>query len=193
MIKDMIIEDLNVLYKQKQKRLRHIDGVREKSIELGKRFDLDLNKLEIASLLHDVTKYYTTEKNIEIIKNNFDDAETIIKEFNENILHAFSARIVAQKKYFVEDEDILNAIQNHTVGKPAMNMYEKVLFIADYTEKNRTYESCVKVREILETDIDQAVFKAIDDSINFYENINDKIPGIAYEAREYYKKVLEER
>ena len=192
-MKELIISDLNKLYKDKPKRLKHIDGVREKAIELGKRFNADLDKLELASLLHDITKYYTKDKNEEIIRNNYDDADFIMSDYNENILHSFSARVIALKKYYITDEDILSAILHHTVGKPDMNIYEKILFIADYTEPNRTYESCVRVRKILEEDIDKAVYTAINDSINFYENIDDQIPQIAYKARDYYKKVLEDQ
>ena len=158
----------------------------------GKKLNLDLYKLELASLLHDMTKYDSHESHVRNIQNHFENSEDILKEFNPQILHAFSARIYAQEQYGIEDVDVLDAIQNHTVGKPNMSLYEKVIFISDYTEPNRSYESCVKVRKIAETNIDLAVFVAIDDSIKFYENIQDKIPGIAYQARRFYQKALEE-
>lgn len=188
---DRILTDLQLIYKDSPNRLKHVFGVRDKVLELGKRFDLDLNKLEIASLLHDITKYYSEEKNVKIIQENFENSDQILREFNKHILHAFSAKVVVKNEYGITDDDILNSIECHTVGKPNMNMYEKVLFIADYTEVNRTYDSCIKVRKILEKDIDLAVYTAIDDSILFYENINDLIPKTAYEARKYYKELLE--
>jgi predicted HD superfamily hydrolase involved in NAD metabolism len=193
MIKDMVITDLELIYQHKPHRLKHVYGVRDQAIKLGLKYNLDLNKLELASLLHDITKYYSLERNVEIIKNHYPNYNEILQEFNEHILHAFSARVVAQKKYFVQDEDILNAIEHHTVGKPNMSMYEKVLFISDYTEINRTYDSCVRVRNILEDDIDKAVYTAISDSIIFYENVGDVIPKTAYQALAFYKKLLEER
>lgn len=183
--------DLESLFKGKPDRLKHVYGVKDKALELGRRFNLDLDKLEVASLLHDITKYYSLSENVEIIRENYDNPDQIFIEFNENILHAFSARIVAQKQYGVTDEDILNAIETHTIGKPAMSIYEKVIFISDYTEVNRTYESCVRVRKLLETNIDLAVYTAIDDSIRFYEKLNSKIPKTAYEARTYYKQIME--
>jgi len=188
---DQIKTDLEMLYQAKPLRLKHIYGVRDKCIELGIRFNLDLKKLELASLLHDITKYYTVQENIEIIRNHYDNADALFKEYNEHILHAFSASVIARTKYGISDIDVIQAIEAHTVGKPMMSMYEKVLFIADYTEINRTYDSCVRVRKILETDIDLAVFTAIDDSIRFYENLNDLIPKTAYLARAYYKEIVE--
>lgn len=188
-----IQNELESLYKDKPHRLAHVYGVRDTAIAFGKKFDLDLNKLELASLLHDMTKYYSHDEHIRIIKENFEDSNEIISKFNGQILHAFSARVHAEKAYGIKDVDILDAIQNHTVGKPQMSMYEKIIFISDYIEPNRTYESCVKVREIAQNNVDLAVYTAIDDSIRFNENINDAIPEIAYQAREYYKNVLEEQ
>ena len=188
---EQIKTDLEVLYQLKPRRLKHIYGVRDKALELGKRFSLDLDKLECASLLHDITKYYTNEENKALIKEHYSNSEEILKEYNEQILHAFSARIIAKVTYGITDNDILDSIESHTVGKPHMSMYEKVIFISDYTEINRKYDSCVRVREILKENIDLAVFTAIDDSIRFYEELNDMIPKTAYEARDYYKELLE--
>lgn len=187
-----IEKDLKQLYATKRRRLAHVYGVRDTAVAFGKKFNLDLDKLELAALLHDMTKYYSYEENVALIKKHYDNYEEILQGFNKQILHAFSARIIAQEKYGIEDIDVLDSIENHTVGKPAMSMYEKIIFISDYTEPNRTYDSCVKVREISHENIDLAVYTAIDDSITFYEKENDVIPHLAYQAREYYKNILEE-
>lgn len=190
---EKIIRDLEVIYHNKQNRLHHVYGVRETALKLGKKYNCDLNKLELAALLHDITKYYSIDENIRIIKDNFVEADKILKDFNIHILHAFSAYVVARDEYGIEDEDILNAIKNHTIGKENMSIYEKIIFISDYTEPNRTYDSCIKVRNILDEDIDLAVFTAIDDSIKFYEKNDGEIPKSAYKARDFYQHILEEK
>lgn len=187
-----IYNDLKIIYKYKPNRLKHIDGVVETALALGRKYNLDLEKLETAALLHDITKYYSPEENIETINSEFKNAEYILKNYNKKILHAFSAVHVAKTVYNITDSDILGSIMNHTIGKPEMSMYEKVIFISDYIEPNRTYESCVKVRKIASDNLDLAVYTAIDDSIRFYERAKSKIPKESYEARTYYKELLEE-
>lgn len=44
---------------------------------------------------------------------------------------------MANKKFKVEDTDILNAIYYHTTGRPNMSLLEKIIFVADYIEPNR--------------------------------------------------------
>jgi predicted HD superfamily hydrolase involved in NAD metabolism len=163
------------------------------ALELGKKYDCDLFKLEVSALLHDITKYYETSKQIKIIEEYYPNSTEILKEYNEHIYHGFTARIIAKEKYHIKDIDILDAITYHTVGKPNMSIYEKIIFIADYTEPNRTYENCIKARNLLKDNIDLAVYTAINDSIILYESTNDNIPKIAYEARDYYKQLLEEQ
>ena len=40
-------------------------------------------------------------------------------------------------KYKIKDMEIINAILNHTTGKPAMTLLEKIVFVADYIEPRR--------------------------------------------------------
>lgn len=193
MTQDNLIKELSVIYCLKPDRLKHVLGVRDTAAKLGRIHKANLDKLQLAALLHDVTKYYTKEENIELIKNYFDNYEEIIAQFNEHILHAFSAYVVSKVVYGITDHDILDPILNHTIGKPNMTLYEKIIFVSDYVEPNRTYDSCVKVREIAFKDLDLAVYTIIDDSIKHYEKSNGQVPETAYQAREYYQKLLEER
>lgn len=190
---DQLKKDLLELYQEKPHRLQHVLGVRDTAIELGKLYQCDVTKLEIAALLHDSTKYYSYEENIRLIQQYYPDSETIIAEYNEHILHAFSAVVIARTKYNITDNDILDAIMSHTIGKPGMSIYEEIIFISDYIEPNRTYESCVKVRALVKESLTLAIFTAIDDSIQYYETHNGQIPQTAYEAREYYKQKMEEQ
>ena len=41
------------------------------------------------------------------------------------------------KKYGVTDPDILNAILNHTTGRPDMSLLEKIVWLSDYIEPGR--------------------------------------------------------
>ena len=68
---------------------------------------------------------------------------------------------------------IINAVSFHTLGAPFMSLLDKIIFIADYIEEGRKYQSCKTVRDYLLPKltkdnpsaiqaIDQAVVMAID-------------------------------
>ena len=193
MIIDTIIDDLEKIYQHKPHRLLHVYGVRDTAINLGVEYNLDTHKIELAALLHDITKYENSDVHKDIIQSHFDNADEILQSYNPNLWHAFSAVAIAQTKYDINDETILGMIKCHTIGKPNMNIYEEILFISDYTEPGRKYESSIKVREILKSDLEKAVYTAMDDSIKLYEKLQHDIPDLAYQARAYYRQKLEER
>ncbi len=193
MIIEELLKRLNDIYKNKQNRLKHVLGVRDTAIKFGKKYNCNLKKLEIASLLHDITKYYSYEENIKVVTKYFTNSEYIIKEYNEHILHAYSAYVVAQSEYGITDIDILNPIMYHTIGREAMTIYEKIIFVSDYIEPNRIYKSSIKVRKIAQDNLDLAVFVAIDDSIKYYEKNGGQVPSSAYQARKYYNELLEDQ
>ncbi len=189
---EKIIRDLEVRYAEKPHRLDHVYGVRDTALKLGKKYNCNLEWLEIAALLHDITKYESYEYHIREIQSYFDHADEIIAQYNPKILHAFSAAVVASTIFHVENEEILNAIMHHTIGRPKMSIYEEIIFISDYIEPNRTYKSCVKARKKAKNSLNNAIYQAIDDSIRFHEKEGSVIPQIAYEARDYYYTQREE-
>ncbi len=182
---ETIKADFLKVYKHSVDRLNHVYGVRDMAIRLGKVYGADLDKLEILAYLHDLTKYQPIAFHKSWILKHYD--QTILKQYTEPLYHGFSAAALAKEKYFIKDDEMLQALASHTVGRPNMGLLEKILFISDYIEVHRLYPSCVKVREIAFNDLDLAVFTAIDDSIKLYEQLGGAIPLVAYQARDFYK------
>ena len=60
-----------------------------------------------------------------------------IEKGSGSLLHSKAGAELAQSKYGVKDEDILNAIRYHTTGRPGMSLLEKIIFTADYIEPGR--------------------------------------------------------
>ena len=153
----------------KKKRLIHIYGVAEMAMDLAKKYGLDPYKAGIAGYMHDYAKYDDFEKEKELL-NEEDKKECEKYPF---LYHAYLSAI-AYKKYVGNDEDIYNAIRNHVFGRPGMSMLEAIIMISDYTEKNRTYESCIECRNILlDGDMDQAIYKSLLYTINHVKEQGD--------------------
>ncbi len=184
--------DLEHRYKRHEHRLDHVLGVAETAMDLGERVGLDSRKLLIAALLHDITKYESDEYHQEKIKEHFSNSEEIFSEYSPKLWHTFSAYVYAIEEYQIDDSDILEAILHHAIGAPAMNPYAEILFLSDYIEPNRTYNSCVKVRQIANESIDKAIYEAMNDTILFHQQEGERIPKIALEARDYYQMKQEE-
>ena len=102
-----------------------------------------------AALLHDVTKEIAIDDKIEMLKS-----EDISSEFRESIpnevLHSFTAPVVVKTDYpDFAGEEILSAIRKHTIGAENMSTLDKIIFLADFIEKSRTYPDSVNTRKFV--------------------------------------------
>ena len=62
-------------------------------------------------------------------------------------LHAITAASLASRAFAdVTDEEILSGIRWHTTGHGEMNVFETIIYLADYIEPSRTFDDCVSLR-----------------------------------------------
>lgn len=148
---------------QHQQRLQHILGVAELAVYLAKKYKVDETKAEIAAYMHDYCKYDDT-KEIEAYLSDEEKKECRKYPF---LYHAYGSAYM-YKKYVGNDEEVFQAIYNHVFGRPGMSLLESIIMIADYTEKNRRYENCVKCREILLSGrLNEAIRFSLEKTIEF--------------------------
>lgn len=143
-----------------EERYIHTLGTAECAKELATKYNLDQDKAYLAGLLHDCAKCFTTEKLLEIIKNNLEVEES--EMLNYKTLHAPVSAYIAEKEFNINDKEILSAIRWHTLGKINMTDFEKIIFIADKIEpKTREKEHSEKVRVLLdeENGLNKALLK----------------------------------
>ncbi len=125
-----LFDQLNKYAKEKEsdKRYRHSLGVVEYAEKYAERFGADPEKAKIAAIFHDECK---------------DEGA---------LVHGPAAAKLLRERFGVEDEDILNAIKYHTVGRAGMSMLERVVKCADLTEPTRSYLNVDYFRRRLATD-----------------------------------------
>lgn len=169
-------------------RYEHTLGVMYTSACLAMANDYDMEKAQLAGLLHDCAKCIPNEKKLKICaKNNI--PITQVEKDNPFLLHAKVGAFLARVLYEVEDEEILHAISVHTTGAPAMNTLDKIVFIADYIEPKR--DKAANLKEIRKTafeDLDEALKMILCDTIHYLNGSkNDKnIDPMTLETYHYY-------
>lgn len=170
------------------KRFDHTLGVAYTASALAMRYQEDINKAQIAGLLHDCAKCMDNDEKMSICKKNH-ILITDIELQNPYLLHAKVGSYIARKKFHIRDEDILNAILNHTTGRPGMSQLEKIIYIADYIEPERKHAPNLKqVRQLAFTDIDAALLKILQDTLGYLEDIDSPIDPMTQQTYDYYKK-----
>lgn len=171
---------------QDSKRFEHTLGVAYTAAALAMRYDEDIRKAQIAGLLHDCAKCLKDEKILSICeKNNMSISE--IERRNPFLLHAKAGAALAKDKYDVDDEDIINAINNHTTGRPGMSRLEKIIFIADYMEPGRkSAPNLSQIRKMAFEDLDETLCKILQDTLNYLKESDGEIDPATEVTCNYY-------
>ncbi|WP_341731988.1 bis(5'-nucleosyl)-tetraphosphatase (symmetrical) YqeK [Microcoleus sp. EPA2] len=117
-------------------RITHILGVEQSSGDLARLYGLDEAKARVAGLLHDLAKYFKPQLLLEIAKAEGLELDSVLIA-HPHLLHADVSAIVARDEFGVVDREILDAIANHTLGRPNMSQLSCTLFVADTIEPSR--------------------------------------------------------
>lgn len=169
-----------------EERYVHSIGVMEKAMQLAKEFNCDIEKAQVAGLLHDCAKCMTNEK-LAKSKDIFEEDEKL----SCKTWHAPVGAIVAQKEYGVNDDEILSSIRWHTIGKQNMSDFEKIIFLADKIEE-RTRE--IEFRQPIENalykrnNLDDAMLKSFKMTI---ESLVRRNLPICFQTIDIYNNLLE--
>ena len=149
--------------KLSEKRYYHSICVMERSRELAIKYGADIETAEKIGIAHDVAKEMSEEEKLNYVKENNIEIDDTEKE-NTGLLHAKIGKDIAIKK-FGFTESMGEAIANHTTGNKNMDIYSKILFIADRTSKDRNFEDLEYLNQIVDKGIDEAVLYILDKKI----------------------------
>lgn len=157
---------------------------------LANKYHADIEKVKIAAILHDVTKYDAVENHQLLMKSHFNNDDCI--HWPKPIWHALSAVIYAKDTLGITDVEILNAIKYHTTGRPNMSLIEKIIFVADFIEPTRKFDNSI-FRNAAFNDLDLAVFMILKSQNDYLISIGEIPVSVETEALMYYQNIMEEQ
>lgn len=168
----------------------HSVGVAGTAVSLAMKYGENIYKAQIAGILHDCAKCYDDEELVRLCRKK----EIEVTDFEEKhgfLLHAKYGAYLAENKYGIRDEDILNAIRWHTTGREGMSLLEKIVFISDYIEPTRNKaENLSSIRYVAfnGNDIDKVLLMIMRDTIKYLNASDNSIDKTTISAYEFYEK-----
>ena len=136
-------------------RVAHVLGCRDTAVELAKHWGENVTDAARAGILHDITKAIDGPLQLTLCGAY----GKILSDFSRRYpktLHALTGSLVAER-IFGENEAVVSAIEWHTTGRADMTLLEKIIYLADYIEPNRTIPGVEELRRLAFTDIDAAL------------------------------------
>lgn len=168
------------------KRYEHTLGVAYTACALAMRYDGNIKKAELAGLLHDNAKCIDDEKKISLC-DKYNIAINESEQKTPFLLHAKLGSFFAMKKYQITDEEIINSILNHTTGRPNMSLLEKIIYVADYIEPNRSQApNLAIIRKLAFENLDEALLMILGDTLQYLQAISAEIDPMTQKTYDYY-------
>jgi predicted HD superfamily hydrolase involved in NAD metabolism len=158
--------------------------------DLAKQYQVDLDQAELAGWLHDCARCFPISKLESIWKQHpgyLDQEELAIPA----LWHAPVSALVAQSDFKIADPLIIAAIRYHPTGRPGMNSLEKIIFVADYLEPNRTFKGIESLREQAKSGLNQVTLAVMEDKIAFHRKQGYRLHSRGIAALEYIKNKIQ--
>ncbi len=134
--------------------------------------------ISAAALLHDITKPLSENEQRLILRKY-----TMEEIVSPSVYHSRTAAYIIREKYNI-NERVFRAVYYHTTGKANMDVFEKIIYLADFIEEKRKNENCRALREYFYDNIS----KTGNDYAKIREVLDRTLLKSFYETREYLTK-----
>lgn len=150
--------------KLSEKRYYHSLCVADEALRLAKKYGASEQKAYLAGLLHDITKNSPKEEHLNIF-NTFGIILNNVEKNAEKLWHAISGAAFVRYILNIQDEQIIDAIRYHTTAKEDMSLLSKILYLADFSSRDRDYDDVDIMRSLVDKSLDEAYIYALQYSV----------------------------
>ena len=171
-------------------RFQHTLGVRKEAVHLAGIHGLPVQKAALAGLLHDCAKGMNLKEMVRLARQEHlvQDEATLA---SGALLHAPVGAFLAQREFGIRDEDVLNAIRSHTVGRVGMSRLEMCIFVADATEETREdYKGLTELRRLSAISLPAAVYRSFQLTKEYIEETHRTFDPSSLKTMAYVKGLM---
>jgi len=138
--------------------LRHVQRVLVEALDLAAAYDLDPDRVALATWGHDLFRAYPPAEQLRMAIEAGLPIEAADRA-DPVLLHGPIAAVTLRERFCIDDDEVLAAVRDHTLGSPEMPMIAKVILLADKFEKRKRERTPVMkaIRRLARTDLDLAL------------------------------------
>ena len=129
---------------------------------LAERFGVDPGLGLLAGLGHDIAREIPGKKILSLVEA--DALMTDLEREKTVLLHGRAGARMLKENFGILDEDVLDAVRFHTLGRPGFGRLGKILFISDYLEPLRKFIDDEFRGRVLGLSLDEMVLAVVEHS-----------------------------
>ncbi|WP_270622036.1 bis(5'-nucleosyl)-tetraphosphatase (symmetrical) YqeK [Weissella viridescens] len=136
-------------------RFEHILRVEKMALQLAEKWQVNPEKASIAALTHDYAKERSDADFLAVIDAKHLDSD--LKNWGNYLWHGVVGAEMVHDELAISDQDILDAIRQHTTGAAYMTTLSQIIYMADYVEAGRDFPGVTEVRQLAFDDLAASV------------------------------------
>lgn len=171
-------------------RLKHTLGCEKAARTLARKYGADEDLCAFAMLLHDITKTFSKEEQLNLCEK-YGIIPNDVEKLEWKMLHGKTAAAIAADVYDAPEE-MVHAIAYHTTGCAGMTLLDKIVYMADYIEENRSFDGVKTARKLAARDLDKAMLYGVNASLRDLLHRGKLIHIDTVEARNWLLQAMEE-
>ncbi len=152
--------------KGSEKLYGHAQRVENTAIELAEKYGLNEEKAALAGLTHDYGKLLGHDELINLVQKNDIEIEPIML-WEPALLHAPVGAWLLEHELGLQDQEVLDAVRQHTTGSGKMGLLSRIVYLADFIEPNRRFGGVEIIRNLAlkQGQLEQALLASIEMTI----------------------------
>jgi nicotinate-nucleotide adenylyltransferase len=172
----------------KEKRYQHSIRVAEMCARMCRQYSLDSRKGYLAGIGHDMCKDFSDKELFELAGR---DGREIIDYDRKKpaLLHGRAAAVLLKEQFKVYDQEILEAVANHTSGIIGMCDLTKCLFLADKIEPGRPQSTDEYRAGLLAMSLNDMLYSVLEENYEYLTKKGYEIYPGTREMIDYYAKI----
>jgi len=149
--------------------LSHCERVREVCLALARRWGASTEKAEFVALTHDVARALGLGELLSLARS-YKLLRDEVELRHPVLLHGPVGAEILRHQWEIDDEEVLGAVACHTTGRAEMTLLEKILFLADKVEPEKSLgrPGLAKIEEMANDNLDRAVLELLDRLLLFH-------------------------
>ena len=164
-----------------ERRFVHSVNVCEQAVHLAGLYGGSVPLCRVAGMLHDICKEAPRDRQLHLLAGS-DRITNNLFLSQPHIWHGFAAAEYLRCALNITSRPILNAVRFHTTARADMSLTEMIVYLADLTSKERTYEGVAELRELCE----QSLMDGMVYALGYFRDTLEVVCDETREAFDFY-------
>lgn len=160
-----------------ESRYEHSVRTAETCEKLCEKCNIDPKRGYLAGIAHDMCKKMDDDL---LMKFASKDGKPItqIEKDKPSLLHGRAAAVKIRQDFGIEDEEIIQAIANHTFGAENLCDLAKILYISDKIEPGREHITKDYLKKLFKLSLNEMVYTVLKENLDYLAKKGKSVSGL---------------